>query len=113
MSPARPKRKTMFQSVLKIGKWVLVPAILMASIFSRTAARYELLVDLAICLAAVIFVQRALRVNEYFWAAGCVAIAIVFSPLLLVVKIFLMLSLTCVAAFVTLLPAFRAQPLPV
>jgi hypothetical protein len=109
----RQRKKTMFQTVIKIGKWVLIPAILLASIFSRAAAGYELTVDLAVCLAAVIFVQRAVRVDEYFWAAGCVAIAIVFSPLLLVVKVFAMLGLTCVAAFVTLLPALRAEPLPV
>jgi len=102
----------MFQMVTKIIKWVSLPVLLIAAMFSRSAASYELLVDLVICLGAIIFVQRAIRSKEYFWAAGFVAIAVVFSPLLLVVKISLLLGFTCIATFVNLLAAFRTQPLP-
>jgi hypothetical protein len=99
--------------IAKIVKWVSIPAILIASILPRYAASYELTVDLAICLGATILVQRAVWLKEYFWAAGFVSIAIVFSPLLLVTKIFLLMGLTCMAAFLALLAAFRRQPLPV
>ncbi len=58
-------------------------------------------------------VQRAIWLREYFWACGFVSIALVFSPLLLVVKIFLLMGLTCLAVFLALLAAFRRQPLPV
>jgi hypothetical protein len=102
----------MFQTITKIIKWVSLPVLLSASMFSRSAASYELLVDILICLGAVIFVQRAVRLKEYFWAAGFVAIAVVFSPLLLVVKIFLSIGITCIATFVTLLAAFRTEPVP-
>ena len=102
----------MFQTITKIIKWVSLPVLLIASMFSRSAASYELLVDFLVCLGAVIFVQRAVRLKEYFWAAGFVTIAVAFSPLLLVVKIFLLMTLTCIATFVTLLAAFRTQPLP-
>jgi len=40
-------------------------------------------------------------------------IAIVFSPLLLAVKIFLLMGLTCMAVFLALMAAFRRQALPV
>jgi hypothetical protein len=102
----------MFQMATKIIKWVSLPALLIASMFSRSAASYGLLVDLVICLGAIIFVQRAVRSKEYDWAAGFVAIAIVFSPLLLVFKIALLMGFTCIAMFVSLLVAFRTQPLP-
>jgi len=102
----------MFQYVTKIIKWISLPALLVASMLSRSAASYELLVDFVICLGATIFVQRAVRSKEYFWAAGFVAIAVVFSPLLLVVKIALLMGLTCIATFVNSLAAFRTQPLP-
>jgi hypothetical protein len=98
--------------VLKIIKWVLLPALLIASILSRSAASYELLLDFAICFGVLILVQKAVRLKEYFWAAGLMAIAIIVSPLLLVVKIFLLTGFTCVATFVTLLAAFRMQPKP-
>jgi hypothetical protein len=104
--------ETMFQMVSKIIKWVSLPVLLIASMFSRSAASYELLVDLVICLGAILFVQRAVRSQEYFWAAGFFGIAVVFSPLLLVLKIVLLMGLTCIATFVTLLAAFRTQPLP-
>ena len=93
-------------------RWVWLPALLIAAMLPRSAASYGLLVDLVICLGAVIFVQRAVRLREYFWAAGFVAIAVVFSPLLLVVKIFLLTGFTCIATLVTLLGAFRRRPLP-
>jgi len=106
------KAKAMFQTITKIVKRVSIPVLLIASIFSRYAASYELLVDFAICLGAFILVQQAVRSKEYFWAAGFVTIAVVFSPLSLAVKIFLLMGLTCVATFVSLLAAFRTQPLP-
>ncbi|MGD0772734.1 MAG: hypothetical protein ABSC05_07925 [Candidatus Solibacter sp.] len=103
----------MFQMVAGIIKWVSIPVLLIASVFSRFAASYELAVDLAICLGAIILVQRAVWRKEYFWAAGFVSVALVFSPLLLVTKIFLLMGLTCVATFLALLAAFRRQPLPI
>ncbi len=78
----------MFQQGPKIIQRVSLPALLTASMFSRYAASYELLVAVVICLSAVIFVQRAVQSREYPWAAGFVAVAVVVSPLLLVVKIF-------------------------
>jgi hypothetical protein len=105
------KGKTMFQMVTRIIKWVSLPVLLIGAPFSSYAASYELLVDLVICVGAIIFVQRAVRLKEYFWAAGLVAIAVVFSPISLVFKIFLLMGFTCIAAFVTWLTAFRTKPL--
>jgi hypothetical protein len=106
------KEKTMTQMVTKLGKWISIPVLLFASIFARYAASYEFWVNLAICMGAVILVQRAVQLRKYFWAAGFISIAIVFSPFLLVDKIFLLMGLTCVASFITLFAAFRSHPLP-
>ena len=102
----------MFRVVTKIVKWVSIPVLLIASLFACCAASYELPVDLAICLGAIIFVQRAIWVREYFWAAGFLAIGVVFTPLTLVVKIFLLMGFACIATFANLLTAFRTQPAP-
>ena len=101
----------MIRMVTGIIKWVSIPVLLIASVFSGFAASYELAVDLAICLGATILVQQAVWSKEYFWAAGFVSIAIVFSPFLLAVKIFLLMGLTCVAIFLAFLAIFRRQPL--
>jgi hypothetical protein len=103
----------MYQMVARIVKWVSIPVLLIGSVFSRYAASYELTVDLAICVGATILVQRAVWLKEYSWAAGFITIAIVFSPLLLAVKVFSLMGLTCMAVFLALLTALRRQPLPV
>ena len=104
---------TMFQTVLRIIKWVSIPVLLLAAMFSCLAASYEPLMDFVICLGAILVVHRAVWLREYFWAAGFVAVVVVFSPLFLAVKIFLLMGFTCIAALITLVAAFRRQPLPV
>jgi hypothetical protein len=100
----------MFDRIAKVIKWVSIPALLMAAPFALAAASYEPLVDLAICVGAAFFLQRAVRLEEYFWGAGFVAILVVFSPFLLVTKIFLLMGCTSIAALLSLLAAFRARP---
>jgi hypothetical protein len=57
-------------------------------------------------------VQRAMWLKEYFWAAGFLAIAVVFTPIPLVVKALLLMGLTCARTLANLLAAFRRQPAP-
>ena len=102
----------MFQMVMKITKWVSIPILLIAAMLSCLAASYEPLMDFVICLGAILFVHRAVWLREYFWAAGLVAIVVVFSPLFLAIKIFLLMGFTCIVALITLFAAFRTQPLP-
>ena len=101
----------MFHTITKSIKWISLPALLVATMFSRYAAGYELLIDFVVCLGAIFFVQRAVWMKEYYWAAGFVAIAVVFSPFALAVKIFLLMGLVCVATSATLASAFRTKPL--
>jgi hypothetical protein len=100
----------MNQTVTKIVKWVSIPALLMASMLSRFAGSYEILVDIAICAGAIVLVQRAVRSREYLWAAGLVSIAVVFSPVVLTVKIFFLMGLTCLAIAGATFALFRTQP---
>ena len=101
----------MFQTLPNIIKWVSIPVLLVASLFACCAAGYELLLDCVICLGAIILVQRAVWLREYFWAAGFLAVVVVFNPLPLATKILLLLTFACVATFAALLSAFRTQPL--
>ena len=100
----------MFQ-IRRIIKWVSIPVLLFASIFARYAAAYEFTLNVVVCLGAVVCVQRAVQL-KFSWAAGFVAIAVVFSPLSLVDKIFLLMGLICMAGFLTLFAAFRTHPAP-
>jgi hypothetical protein len=99
----------MFQQVIK---WVSIPVLLITSLFACCAASYEPLVDCVIFAGVIVFVQRAVRLQEYFWAAGFLAIGVVFTPLPLVVKIFLLMGFSRIATLANLLAAFRTEPLP-
>src|SRR5437016_3848744 len=103
----------MFQMLTKITRWGSIPVLAIASMFSYFAARYEPLVDVVICLGAIVFIQRAVWLKEYFWAAGLVAIVVVFSPLLLMVKIFLLMGITCIGTFAALFGALRPRALEI
>jgi hypothetical protein len=103
----------MIQTVTSIIKWAAIPALLLVSMLSRFTASFEFRVDIAICVGAMVFVQRAVQAKEYLWAAGFVAIAVVFSPVPLAVKIFLLLGLLCTGIFLTMLAVFRPQLAPI
>jgi hypothetical protein len=103
----------MIQTVTNMIKWAALPVLLLVSMLSRFTASFEFAVDLAICAGAIVFVQRAVRAKEYLWAAGFVPIAVVFSPVTLAVKIFLLLGFLCTGIFLTMLAVFRLRPAPV
>ena len=100
----------MLQIVTRSIKWASIPVLLVASIFSRYAASGEHLVDFAICLGAFILLGRAVWMRQYCWGGGFVAIGVVFFPVFLAVKIFLLMALTCIAALTALWFALRRQP---
>ena len=49
----------MFQPAIKNMKWISVPLLLIGSLFSRYAVGFELLIDMALCIGAMILLQRA------------------------------------------------------
>jgi len=101
----------MLHVVTKIVEWSSIPVLLTASLLSRFAGSYELPVDLAIWLGAFFLAQRAVRAREYVLSAGFGVVVIVFSPLLLVDKIFLLMAYTSIVTFLTLAAVFRPLPL--
>ena len=74
-----------------VVKWISLPALLTGALFAPIAGRYEI------------------RYREYLWAARFADTAIVFSPLTLAVKTFLLLSFTCVAALAGVHAAWKPQ----
>jgi hypothetical protein len=99
----------MFEKMTSILKWASIPALITVALLSCLTGRYEGMMNLTICLTAVVFVQRA-WLKDFGWAAVCVVVVVVLSPLFLVTKIFLLMALTCVAACLMVVAAFRPQP---
>ena len=103
----------MFQTITKAVKWVAIPVLVIVSMFSYFAAGYEFLVDVVVCLGAITLIQRAVWLKEYLWAVALSAVVVVFSPLFLAGKIFLLMGITCCGIFLALVAALRRQPLAV
>jgi hypothetical protein len=91
-------------------RWVGIPVVLIVSPLSGLAGGYEPLLNALVCMAAILMLQRAILFHQYVSGAGFIAVAVVFGPFLLPVKIFLLLSLACVASFSAVLAGFRTQP---
>jgi len=100
----------MFPAIQKFARWISIPILLIASMFARFAGAYELPLEMVVWLGVIFLAQKAVRSGEYAWAAGLGVVVIVFSPLLLVDKIFLFMGYTGIATFLTLAAAFRRQP---
>lgn len=107
------KGRTILRPVSDIIKWASIPALLIGSLFSFYAAGYGLAIDLIICVAAIVKVQRVVRCKEYLWVAALVTVVVVFSPVGAVIKIFLSMGLNCMATLVTLVTGFRTRTDPV
>jgi hypothetical protein len=99
----------MSNKIAQLAKWCSIPMLLIASMFSYFAASYEPLIAGVVCLGAIILIQRAVWSKQYHWGGSLVAIVVVFSPLLLTAKIFLLMGIVCVGSFVAFLRALRPQ----
>jgi hypothetical protein len=97
----------MFMTVVK---WISLPVLLIGSLFGRLAGNYGFVLDLLVCASALVVVERAVSFREYLWAAAFVGVAIVFSPLALLIKIFLLMGFTCIAALAGVYAALKPQP---
>ena len=102
----------MLQIAKTIILWISLPLLLGASVFSRFAGSYELPLNAAVCVGAIVAVQRAAWINSYYWASGSAAIAVVYSTLPLIAKIFLLLGFACAVSSAATIVAFKRQSLP-
>ena len=99
----------------KIMRWVPIVALLLAVMFWPSAANYQLLLDLVVCVGAIVLVPQAVRAKEYLRAAGFVAIALLFNPVVPVLRhsgnLFLLMIFVCIAPFAVSLAALKTRPL--
>ena len=95
---------------MTIAKWFSLPTLLTGSLFAGFAGNYEIVLNLLVCAGALVVAQRAVSFREYLWAAAFVGVAIVFSPLTLAIKIFLLMSFTCIATVAGVYAAWKPQP---
>lgn len=96
----------------KIMTWVSV-AVLLAAVFGRFSANFQLVLEVVVCVTGLLVVTQALRTGKYWWAAGFTAIAVLFNPVApveLSTRLFFLLDLSCLVAFLVSLAVLKARP---
>jgi hypothetical protein len=63
-----------------IVKWVSIAALLLAAVCWRSAARYQLMLNVVVSMVAAMVVVQAVQVKQYRWATAFLAIALLFNP---------------------------------
>jgi hypothetical protein len=46
----------------------------------HSGTNYQFLLDLAVCMSAIVMVQQAVRAREYFWATALAGIVLFLNP---------------------------------
>jgi hypothetical protein len=91
-------------------KWFPFAALLLGVSLSSSAS-YRIVLEMAVCMAAIVVVARAVRIRNYMWAAGFLVISILFNPALPVPlshRFYLGLEWFSIGAFLVSLAALRS-----
>lgn len=97
----------------KTMKWISIVVLVLAA-FWLPGASSRVLLEIVICVSGLLVVRQAVRARKYSWAAGFLAVAGFFNPVLPIAlsrRMFLLLDWVCVAAFLTSLAVLRRQPI--
>ena len=97
----------------KTMMWVSVVVLLLALLW-RPSASYQTVLEFVVCLSGLLVLAQAVRAGRYFWAAGFLAIAVLFNPVLPVVlsrKITLGLGWVSLATFLVSLAVMKRRPI--
>ncbi len=97
----------------KIMKWLSIMALLLAFIW-RPSMSYQVILEILVCVSALMVGAQAWRDGKYLWAAGFVAIAALFNPVLPVAisrNAFLWLDAVCMVTFLISLVALKRHPI--
>jgi hypothetical protein len=62
-------------------KWGSIVGLLLAATSWNAGANYRLLLDLVVCVGAIVVVKQAVRAKQYLWASGFVGMALVLNPI--------------------------------
>jgi Family of unknown function (DUF6804) len=97
---------------VKIMKWVSIMALFLAVLPLDTAS-FRIVLEALVCVSGLVVFTQAVRVGKYVWAAGFVAIAVLFNPIAPIMfsrRISVWLDLVCLMTFLLSLAALRSQP---
>jgi len=100
---------------VQTAKWVSIAALVFAVIFWNSGVNYQLELNLVVSVAAAVVLIQAFQARKYRWAAGFLALALLFNPLVPVFRlagaVSLSLVVLAIAPFGISLVALKPHPL--
>jgi hypothetical protein len=66
--------------LIKILAWGSVMGLLLAALSWHAEGSYALLLDLMVCVGAIVVLKQAVRAHEYLWASVFVGMALLLNP---------------------------------
>jgi hypothetical protein len=88
-------------------------AVLLLAVFWHSSANFQLVLELVICVTALLVVAQASRSRKYWWAAAFLVITVLFDPVVPVElpgRFYLLLDLSCLLAFLGSVVTLRTKP---
>jgi len=65
--------------ITRFMKWLSIVALLLG-LLMQSSVGYRILLELVVCVAALVVFAEAFRIGKYIWAAVLLSIAVVFNP---------------------------------
>ena len=97
----------------KIMQYVCAGVLLLTAFWVATPGT-KIVLDIVVCVGALMVATQAVARRKRVWAGGFIAIAVLFNPILPVVisrNVFLVLDVACVLAFITSIAVLKNQPI--
>jgi hypothetical protein len=108
-----PKEEKRVLMVTRFMKWLSIVALLVG-LTMRSSAGYRIVLEMVVCVAALVVLAQAFRTGKYLWGTGFISIAVVFNPVVpftLPGRMSVWLDLACVATFALSLAVLKTKPL--
>ena len=96
----------------KIMKWIAIATLFLA-VLGFPIVSHRAVLEIVVCVSGLLVVTQPVRASKYFWAAGFLAIAVLFNPIVplpLPGNVFLLLEWVCLAAVLVSLAVLKMQP---
>ena len=96
----------------KFMKWIAVVTLFLV-VLGFPIVSHKAILEIVVCVSALLVVAQAIWANKYFWAAGFSTIAVLFNPLVplpITRDAFVLLEWVCLAAFLVSLAVLKLRP---
>jgi len=96
----------------KFMKWIAIVTLFLA-VLGFPIVSHRAILEIVVCVSALLVVAQAIWASKYFWAAGFSTIAVLFNPLVpfpITGNALVLLEWVCLAAFVVSLTMLKLQP---